>query len=118
METRTYDIGDTIFGEGEAGGVAYLVKSGEVKITKMSKDDSQRTIATVRAGQLIGEMALIDDEPRAASAIALMKTEMLVVSKEDFDKRLETSDQVIRLLLQSLTTRLRQQAQTIIDLTL
>ncbi|MBL4613615.1 MAG: cyclic nucleotide-binding domain-containing protein [Magnetovibrio sp.] len=57
MESRTYQVGATIFTEGDEGDMAYLIKSGEVKITKRSRDDSQRTLATVKAGSIIGEMA-------------------------------------------------------------
>lgn len=117
MESRTYHIGEKIFEEGEEGDKAYLIKSGEVKITKVGKDDYPRTIATVRAGNIIGEMALIDDEPRAGSAVVLDQTEVLVISKEEFQKRLSKSDQVISLLLQTFTNRLRQQAKQIIELT-
>ncbi|HEY9079085.1 cyclic nucleotide-binding domain-containing protein [Magnetovibrio sp.] len=116
MESRTYRIGDMIFTEGDAGEEAYLIKSGEVKITKIAKDETPRTIATVKTGNIIGEMALIDDKPRAASAIVLAPTEVLVVSKEEFQKRLSKSDPVISLLMQSFTNRLRQQAQQIIEL--
>jgi len=116
MQSKTYRIGEKIFTEGEAGKQAYLIKSGEVKITKIAKDDTPRTIATVKAGHIIGEMALIDDQPRAASAVVLEPTEVLIISKEEFQKRLGDSDQVISLLMQSFTTRLRQQAQQIIEL--
>jgi len=116
MQTRTYQIGEKIFEEGEDGDKAYLIKSGEVKITKIAKDDYPRTIATVKVGNIIGEMALIDDQPRAASAIVLEKTEVLVISKEEFQKRLGKSDQVIGLLMQTFTNRLRQQAKQIIEL--
>jgi len=117
LEKKIYPLGATIFKEGEPGEHAYLIKSGEVKITKQSKDDSPRTIATLKSGNIIGEMALIDDHPRAATAITLDQTEVLVITKEDFLQRLQTSDQVISLLLQTFTQRLRQQAETIIKLT-
>lgn len=118
MESQTYQIGATIFKEGDVGNMAYLVKSGSVKITKLSRDDTPRTIATVGPGNIIGEMALIDDEPRAATAITLDQTEVLLITKDEFQKRLQTSDQVISLLLQTFTNRLRQQAQQIIDMTI
>ena len=117
MESRTYHIGEKIFEEGDVGDMAYLVKSGEVKITKMGKDDYPRTIATVTKGHILGEMALIDDEPRAATAIVLAQAEVLIITKDEFQKRLQNSDQVIGLLLQSFTNRLRQQAKQIIELT-
>jgi len=114
MESRTYRIGTKIFSEGEPGDQAYLIKSGQVKITKTAKDDTPRTIATVKPGHIIGEMALIDNQPRAASAVVLEPTEVLVISKDEFQKRLGNPDKVINLLMQSFTNRLRQQAQQII----
>lgn len=116
MESHTYHIGDVIFAEGDPGDCAYLIKSGEVKITKIARDDQPRTIATLRAGNIIGEMALIDQEPRAASAVVLQDAEVLIISNEEFQKRLEGSDQVIGLLMQTFTNRLRQQAQQLVRL--
>lgn len=116
METHTFKIGDTIFKEGEPGDCAYLIKSGEVKITKIARDDQPRTIATLKAGNIIGEMALIDNEPRAASAVVLQDTEVLIISNEEFQKRLDGSDQVIGLLMQTFTNRLRQQAKQLVRL--
>lgn len=117
LESKTFHLGETIFKEGDDGACAYLIKSGEVKITKVGSDDYPRTIATVKKGHIIGEMALIDNEPRAASAVALDNTEVLVISKEEFQARLSNSDQVIGLLLKTFTDRLREQAKQIIKLT-
>ncbi|MEG3617627.1 cyclic nucleotide-binding domain-containing protein [Magnetovibrio sp. PR-2] len=115
MKIKTYMVGDTIFKEGEAGELAYLIRSGEVKITKMDDQDRPSTIANLKKGNIIGEMALIDDAPRAASAISLDKTEVMVITKEEFQKRLANSDQVIGLLLQTFTQRLRQQAERAVN---
>lgn len=116
MESHTFQIGDIIFQEGEPGDCAYLIKSGEVKITKLASDDQPRTIATLKAGNILGEMALIDNEPRAASAVVLQNAEVLIISKEEFQQRLKGSDQVIGLLMQTFTNRLRQQAQQLVRL--
>lgn len=115
METKTFLVGDTIFKEGEAGELAYLIKSGEVKITKLDGQERPMTIATLKKGNIIGEMALIDDAPRAASAVSLDQTEVMVITKEEFQKRLANSDQVIGLLLQTFTQRLRQQADRAVN---
>ena len=116
METKTYLVGDTIFKEGEPGEQAYLIKSGEVKITKLDAKERPMTIATLKKGNIIGEMALIDDAPRAASAVSLDQTVVMVITKEEFQKRLANSDQVIGLLLQTFTQRLRQQADRIANM--
>ncbi|MCW8915837.1 MAG: cyclic nucleotide-binding domain-containing protein [Magnetovibrio sp.] len=115
MEKKTYLVGDTIFKEGEPGEHAYLIKSGEVKITKLDGNEQPTTIAVLKKGNIIGEMALIDDHPRAASAISLDHTEVMVISKEDFQARLKKSDQVIGLLLQTFTQRLRAEANKAVN---
>ncbi len=64
-------IGDRLFLEGDPGDRAYIVQSGTLKITKTGDDDIQKTIATVKAGAIIGEMALIDDQPRGGYCFRL-----------------------------------------------
>lgn len=116
FEEQTFDIGETLFKEGDAGDNAYLVKSGKVKIVKEKGDTSNRTLATVGSGHVIGEMALIDDKPRAASAIALEISVVMVINKSNFQDRLAKTDPVIVRLLNTFTDRLREQSQKVIDL--
>lgn len=117
MESHYFLAGEVIFAEGEEGGNAFILKKGKVKITKKALDDTPRTVATVGPGNIIGEMALIDDSPRGASAVALEEGEAIFVTKEEFQSRLNKSDKVIGLLLKTYTDRLRQQAQQIAELT-
>ena len=70
MSWQTYRSGDVIFREGEPSDAAYLIISGEVRIVKGLESDASKTIATVRAGEYVGEMGAIDDQPRSASAVA------------------------------------------------
>lgn len=116
FEELEFDVGDKIFVEGEAGDAAYLVKSGKVKIVKDKDKNTHRTIATIDPGQVIGEMSLIDDQPRAATAIVLEETTVMVISKENLQDRLDKTDPVVVRLLNTFTNRLRQQSQAIVDL--
>ena len=116
MEKRTFEIAETLFNEGDKGTCAFLIKQGEVKITKLDGQSKKKTIAHLGKGNIIGEMALIDDAPRAATAIAMGQVETMEVSREDFQKRLEKSDPVISLLLQTLTDRLRTQSKKLAHL--
>ena len=111
METRSFQFGEEIFSEGRKGDEAFILKRGKVKLTIVVKDDTPRTIVTVGPGNIIGEMALIDDAPRAASAVALEDGEAMVLTKEEFQKRLDNSDPVIALLVKTYADRLRQQAR-------
>jgi len=113
METQKFTAGEVLFSEGEHGTHAYILKAGNVKITKKIKDDTPRTLVTVGPGSIIGEMALVDDAPRAGSAVALEEGEAMVITQEEFQKRLAKSDPVVVLLLKIYTDRLRQQAENV-----
>ena len=106
---RTIAAGEYIFREGDAGDEAYLIKSGEVEITRLSGDRDVH-IAEVGEGSVIGEMALIDSEPRMASARAIKKTVLTVIPKGDLKKRLkrlEAFDPVMRRLMGVMVQRMR-----------
>lgn len=77
--TRNYSAGEIIFSEGQDGGEMYLIKDGEVAIRK-----GGRTLDTMVAGDIFGEMALISSEPRSASAVAATDCCLLPVDEERF----------------------------------
>lgn len=116
FEQKEFDVGDYLFREGDAGEEAYLIKSGQVKITKQTGDDDSTTIVTVGKGNVVGEMALIDGKPRAATAICVEPATVVVMTSETLEKRLERTDPVVMQLLNTFTRRLREQASTIADL--
>ena len=109
LARKTIAVGEYIFREGDAGDEAYLIRSGEVEISRMA-GDRDVPIAQVGEGSVIGEMALIDSEPRMASARAIKKTVLTVVPKEDLKmrlKRLEEFDPVMRRLMGVMVQRMR-----------
>ncbi len=110
--------GDIIFAEGDAGDAAYIVESGMVEISKSSGHGASLMLATIKAGELFGEMALIDSSPRMAAARAIGKTRVIVIPKAAFGKLLGKTDVVIRTILTTVMDRLRQQTQRNIKNTL
>jgi CRP-like cAMP-binding protein len=81
---RNYEAGETIFAQGEAGKALFIVLSGKVSIFR-SNNETEEHLATVTAGGYFGELALIDDQPRFASARADELTALLMLYKSDFD---------------------------------
>ena len=114
--SKFFEVGQTIFKEGDVGDVAYLIKDGSVKITKIGRDDCQKTIAKVGKGSILGEMALIDDDTRSATAIAIDATEVMVIQRDELKNRLEKTDPVVNRLLQTMSARLKKQAKLIAEL--
>ncbi|ASJ20153.1 Crp/Fnr family transcriptional regulator [Brachyspira hampsonii] len=81
--TKKYNTDDVIFLEYERGDKFYLVQSGSVKITKVIKD-VEKLLDIVYAGEFFGEMAILEDTTRSASAIANEPTVLLELRKENF----------------------------------
>ncbi|NQV56923.1 MAG: cyclic nucleotide-binding domain-containing protein, partial [Rhodospirillales bacterium] len=112
-----YGEGDVIFREGDAGDAAYLILSGRVDILKYA-GDSQIVIATVGKGGIVGEMALIDDKPRMATALAAVKTMVTVIPSKELQvrmDRLQKFDPVLRRLMGMMVERMRATSFTSVD---
>jgi CRP-like cAMP-binding protein len=104
---REFDEGDMIFNVGDAGDEAYVIRTGKVDIL-VEKDGKQEVVETLGQGDFLGEMALVDEEPRSASAIAREAVSCAVFSKEEIDRALENSDLLTYALVKLLTKRLRK----------
>jgi CRP-like cAMP-binding protein len=118
LQIKQLTSGDIIFAEGDTGDAAYIVESGIVEISKSSGNGASLTLATVKAGEMFGEMALIDAAPRMATATAYGKTRVVVIPKAAFGKLLGKTDVVIRTILTTLMERLRDQTKRSIRNTL
>jgi len=115
LRHRVLQTGDIIFNEGDPGDEAFMIVSGEVEIS-IKSDEKVVVLASVGRGQIIGEMALIDDQPRMASATATTETTLSVIPQEVFKKRLAwlaEEDRMISHLLEIYVNRLRQQARNL-----
>ncbi|MBL4692179.1 MAG: cyclic nucleotide-binding domain-containing protein, partial [Magnetovibrio sp.] len=98
-----------LFEEDDRGDEAYLVVQGSVEIFRMY-DGKKRSLAVVGVGEIIGEMALVDNQPRMASATAVEDTILVCISKDNLQVRindLAEKDTVMHLLLRTLVRRLR-----------
>ena len=85
LPTATYEPGDVIVREGARGDCAYMIVSGSCRAFR-NVDGGQETLATIGAGDVFGEMALLLDEPRAASVEALEPTTVLILDKRALEE--------------------------------
>lgn len=104
--TVEYDTGATIFKEGDPGTCAYIIQEGNVVITSQIGGVHTR-IATLSKGQFFGELALIDDKPRAGTASALTNVKLHVIDKDQIKSRILDQDPVSQWLLQNVMGYLR-----------
>ncbi|RAU21792.1 cAMP-binding protein [Paramagnetospirillum kuznetsovii] len=102
LERKVFYAGAKIFNEGDSGDRAYLIQDGQVEIIKHGM-----TIATIGKGELFGEMALVDDQPRMASAKALSDVSCIVISRDTFRDKLAKADPFIRGLLNIFVRNIR-----------
>jgi signal transduction histidine kinase len=99
--------GQLLFREGEWGDRAYVIRDGQVDVVKDT--DGRTLLLAVRGpGEVVGEMALLQQEPRSASVRARTATELFAVSKAALDDLLQTSTTAGRVIFQTLLRRIRE----------
>ena len=90
-QERTFPAGNEIFKEGDAGDGVYLVKEGLVEISGMLADQARHVFSEEKPGDIFGEMAVLEDKPRSASAIADRSINSLSAIGSSSSPRCETS---------------------------
>jgi CRP/FNR family cyclic AMP-dependent transcriptional regulator len=104
---RTYAKGRTLVAEGEPSQSLFVLLSGRAKVQRSDSEGKEVIIAVIGPGEFIGEMSLIDDEPRSASVITLESCEFLSIRKESFRQILMQSTEVCMGVMKGLVKRLR-----------
>ena len=109
------EAGEVLLREGEPGTSVFLVLEGRVAITKRFESGEELAIAVRSSGDWIGEMALLDDGPRSASASAKSAAVLLEVTRDAFLGAVLAVPEAARELLRLLSARLRESDQRQID---
>jgi len=95
---KEFRPGQMIFCEWEPGDSLYIIVKGKVKIVKIF-GKTQKTLDVMKEGSIFGEMALLEEEPRSASAIAITETKLLEFNKENFNMIIQKYPQIVYNLL-------------------
>jgi diguanylate cyclase len=104
--------GDLVFSEGDPPTSAFLIESGQIEILTL-QDGQPLVLSVLGAGDLLGEMAIIDAAPRTATARALSAASLIAVDGKQLSERIEASDPIVRALLKGQLTRYRQALQSL-----
>lgn len=99
--------GDTIIREGDPGKEMFVIEEGEVEILK-GEPGSERRLGTLSQGDFFGEMSVIDDLPRAATARALTDGHLLAIDHSTFDLMLRQYPEVAIRMLRRMSARMRE----------
>ena len=99
--------GTVLFHDGDKGEEMYIIQSGSVKISK-SVRGVEKTLAVLEKGEFFGEMAILNDKPRSASATTVDECEMLVIERKTFDTLLRSNVEIAIRFIKRLADRLRE----------
>ena len=111
-ERCSFSAGKAVFREGEKAKCAYLVQTGTVRVF-MRSGGRKIELARLGPGQIVGEMALLQDGTRNASVEAAEDCTLVLITRQLFQKRMDESDQMIRAILHMLATRIVDSNDTI-----
>jgi CRP-like cAMP-binding protein len=114
---KTYPAGATIFKEGDIGAEMFIIQAGQVKITKKTANE-EKTLVILSEGDFFGEMAVIDREPRSASAVAIAETKCIVLNQEVFEATMQSNIHIVKKILRNMSARIRDANKQIENLLL
>ncbi len=107
MQTVAFKAGDTIIAQGDDGDTAFFIVIGSVEVS-IGQGKKARTLGVLNAGEVFGEMCLIEPGPRSATVKAATDVECLATSYEEFIKVIEDQPERSASFMKALVKRLRR----------
>jgi CRP-like cAMP-binding protein len=111
-EERRFEGSVHLFKEGDPGDAMYVVHTGKVRISKMVPGIGEEALAILEPGQYFGEMAVVDESPRSADAIAHIPCTVFAIAREKLEQLMFTDKELAYVLLwtfvHTLSARLRE----------
>ena len=108
---RTYPAGAVICREGDYGDTFFIIESGTVEVSKRLDGETSRILGREGAGEFFGELALVQGIPRVATVTAIEDTDLLEISKEDFNKYIDSNPAMAVAIMRAVAARLRDADQ-------
>jgi CRP/FNR family cyclic AMP-dependent transcriptional regulator len=105
---QDYPAGDVLLRQGEPGDTLFVIVSGRVQVTRHGDDVTSHGLATAGPGEVVGDMALLDDLPHSATVTALEPTRVLAMPVSDFRAALREEPDITIRLLATVSRRLRR----------
>jgi len=105
---KRYPKDTVVFFENEEGDFFFTILEGRIKVTILGDDGREVILSVLGPGDFFGEMALLDNEPRSATAIAVEESELLSLHRNDFQTVLNDNRSITSALIRVLSARLRR----------
>lgn len=115
---RRYKRGETIVEQGKKSNALTIILTGRARVVSSDVRGREVILATMRSGDYVGEMSLIDQEPHSASVLAEVQTDVLILGPLEFARCMPDSDSMAYAVLKGLVQRLRQADRKIESLAL
>ncbi|MFQ5398959.1 MAG: Crp/Fnr family transcriptional regulator [Anaerolineae bacterium] len=116
MVMRRFGAGQIVFHHGDPGGLLYIIVTGKVKISHTTPEGNEALLAILGEGDFFGELALLDDSPRSATAEALEPTAALTLHREEFIRYIGRNPAFALNVLHTLAQRIRRLNSQISDI--
>ncbi len=108
QHVRAFNAGAVIFKEGDEGSEMYIIIQGLVEIRKGTGASSSKILTTLKKGDMFGEMAIIEKQPRSATAVAVQPTKALVLNEKLYDSMIVSNPDFARRMNRILSERVRR----------
>src|SRR3989338_11500085 len=108
LTEKVYSAGEVLIVQDDLTDNAYIICSGVVRVYRLSEEGEEINIAIIGAGEIVGELSLLDDKPRSAYVETIQETKALVFSKHEFLSLLTEHPLIAVNLLKALATRIRE----------
>lgn len=108
LGVQTFERGEPIFHQGSIGSVLYIIVAGQVRIYTVGEAGQELSVTIFRAGEFFGELALLDGQPRSASAVAMCHTTTLLLHRSAFLAAVQAHPPIAVAVLEALASRLRR----------
>ena len=113
IDQRQFPAGTTIFRAGDHGGAMYVVRAGQVEVWLYDEDNQRVVLDVIEGGGLFGELSLLDEQPRSATATAVTDVDVLTIDREDLRVLFGQKPEAALDVLSVLGQRIRQTDQII-----
>jgi CRP-like cAMP-binding protein len=114
---RSFPRGSVLMFQQEPGERVMILLEGRVKVSRIAEDGREALLDLRDPGDVVGELALVDGQPRLATVTALDPVRALVIPSSTLSRHLETTPRVALVLLQSVTTRFREATSKLLEFT-